>query len=137
MVCNVTPVYCELWAHFDSSPGTSDPYCIVTVGYVSVKTKVQKKTINPVWDERLTMGVLDKQLEGGQLEIVVMDKDRIGSDDCIGRVAIPLTDIPRNTQTPKEFKLKLEGGIKKKANNGVIKIYLHMYDGGATDGYKD
>jgi stromal membrane-associated protein len=35
--------------------GTSDPYCVVSIGKVSKKTKVIKKSVNPVWNEKLLL----------------------------------------------------------------------------------
>ena len=103
---------------------------------MSVKTKCVKKTVNPAWDEHLVMGVQEEQIPNGHLEIVVMDKDSFGKDDCIGQVTLPLADIPQNTQTGKDFSLKLTGG-QKKPQNGEVKIRLHFYNGAVQAGYKD
>merc|ERR1712232_971364 len=120
----------KLYAHVHSArnlqaadkKGTSDPYCVLTQGHVSIKTKPISKNLNPVWDERLEMGVYEKDLMAGELQVQVYDKDML-ADDSLGSVRIPLSTIPHGT--PKEFNLNLTGGSKK-SNNGVVKMYLHF-----------
>jgi Ca2+-dependent lipid-binding protein len=41
----------------DLSGGLCDPYCIVTLEKNQVKTKVIKKTLNPVWDEEFLFDI--------------------------------------------------------------------------------
>lgn len=35
--------------------GSSDPYCVISVDNKTVKTKVIKKTLNPVWNEKFKL----------------------------------------------------------------------------------
>ena len=82
------------------------------------------------------MGVQEEQIPNNHLEIVVMDKDSFGKDDCIGQVTLPLSEIPQNSQAGKDFTLKLTGGEKKKAQNGELKVRLHFYNGDVQSGYQ-
>jgi len=101
---------------------TSDPYVVLSQGYISVKTKVIPKNLHPHWDERLEMGVAERDLQMGELHIKVFDKDTL-RDDSLGDVRVPLSHIPHNSA--KEFNLNLKGG-ESKINNGVVKIFLHF-----------
>ena len=89
---------------FFDNLGTSDPYCVLSQGAVSIKTKVIQKNINPVWDERLEMGIYEKDVMAGELVIKVFDKDML-ADDSIGSTRLPLSSIPHNQ--PREFVLNV------------------------------
>ena len=54
--------------------GFSDPYCILKVGKQKPKqTSVQKKTLNPIWNEKFTFAA---ESMGDQVVIEVWDQDR-------------------------------------------------------------
>merc|ERR1712063_73247 len=108
--------------------GTSDPYVMLTQNNVSIKTKPIQKTVNPVWDEHLTMGIYEQELMAGELHVKVFDKDMM-SDDSIGTARIPLSQIPHGQ--PREFNVNLTGG-QGKQNDGVVKMYLHFARDGAA-----
>ncbi|KAH9300412.1 hypothetical protein KI387_011995, partial [Taxus chinensis] len=36
---------------------SSDPYVVVRLGHQSVRTRVIKKNLNPVWDEELSVSI--------------------------------------------------------------------------------
>ena len=80
--------------------GTSDPYAALTQGDITIKTKPVTKSLNPTWDERLSMGIYERDVMAGELMIKVFDKDML-ADDCIGSARLPLSHIPQHT--PKEF----------------------------------
>eukprot|EP01129_Flabellula_baltica_P002901 TRINITY_DN12784_c0_g1_i1.p1 TRINITY_DN12784_c0_g1~~TRINITY_DN12784_c0_g1_i1.p1 ORF type:complete len:406 (-),score=86.40 TRINITY_DN12784_c0_g1_i1:1061-2278(-) len=68
--------------------GTSDPYVILTTDFdkQKFKTKIIKKTLNPVWDQEF-------QFYGepsGNLLLKIWDKDKWVKDDFLGDVMIPL-----------------------------------------------
>ncbi len=62
--------------------GASDPYCEVSVGDLSLKTDVKKKTLNPVWNEMFDFSVKvdsnKKPLD--RFNIQVWDKDLFKRD---------------------------------------------------------
>eukprot|EP00013_Stygamoeba_regulata_P030033 CAMPEP_0177665350 /NCGR_PEP_ID=MMETSP0447-20121125/21004_1 /TAXON_ID=0 /ORGANISM="Stygamoeba regulata, Strain BSH-02190019" /LENGTH=107 /DNA_ID=CAMNT_0019171431 /DNA_START=392 /DNA_END=715 /DNA_ORIENTATION=- len=71
--------------------GTSDPYCILSVGPQKVKTKVKKKTLNPVWNEQFMFNIADCAAE--TLLVHVMDKDLFTNDDSMGTAEISLKGL--------------------------------------------
>ena len=50
------------------------------------KTPTIKKTLNPKFGQKFTFQAPMGKLRDIQLEIVVMDKDRLGRNDTIGKV---------------------------------------------------
>jgi hypothetical protein len=47
--------------------GFPDPYCIIQVGSIERKTKAKTKTLNPEWNETITLYVGGRR-EGGREE---------------------------------------------------------------------
>lgn len=83
--------------------GTSDPYCEVyccdgsptkdsTNSSERLKTKVVKKTLHPIFNERFVFGVQCDLSEMRQVVIDVYDSDHIGRDD-MGTVTIDMQEI--------------------------------------------
>ena len=103
--------------------GGADPYCILGMGNQILKSKVVKKTLNPVWDEKLmfSWNGLDPLL------INVMDKDVFKRDDPLGMLEFdlkPLYDagmIVNNETT--EYDLKL---TDTKHGNIQLKLTLEI-----------
>ncbi|KAK2187826.1 hypothetical protein NP493_153g05007 [Ridgeia piscesae] len=88
------------------SNGYSDPYLVVFVNKERrFTTKIKKKTLNPVWDEWVTMQ-LPKPNE--QLEISVWDRDVFFQKDFLGCLTFSLDDIrayskQNDVRTPRIF----------------------------------
>ncbi|KAI3747807.1 hypothetical protein L6452_10472 [Arctium lappa] len=59
---------------------SSDPYVIVRMGKQKLKTRVVKKNINPVWDEDLTLSILEPL----PVKLEVYDRDLFSADDKMG-----------------------------------------------------
>jgi len=69
-------------------PPTSDPYATAWVldrPNTEIRTKVIRETINPVWNYH---GVMDRCRHGEPIEFAVWDKDKVGTDDLLGRVML-------------------------------------------------
>jgi len=63
------------------------------VAWLKVKTRVVRKTLNPVFDETFTFyGVDANQLSGICLHFAVLSFDRFSRDDLIGEVVYELHD---------------------------------------------
>ena len=73
----------------------SDPYAKIIIPWdkKTARTKAKKNTLNPKWNEEFIFKVtpsLDKKIS-----IVVNDKDKLTSDDFLGKVEIDMMNIPR------------------------------------------
>ncbi|XP_062262913.1 synaptotagmin-2-like isoform X1 [Platichthys flesus] len=78
------------------SGGTSDPYVRVLLFPDKTKvhkTKVHKKTLNPVFNETFVFKVPYEELGGKTLTLSVFDYDRFSKHDVIGEVKIPMNTI--------------------------------------------
>ncbi|KAK3166506.1 hypothetical protein QOZ80_1AG0046580 [Eleusine coracana subsp. coracana] len=78
---------------------SSDPYVIINLGHQSMKTKVIKSSLNPVWNERLMLSIPDPV---PLLKLQVYDKDTFTTDDRMGEAEIniqPLVAAARAYET--------------------------------------
>lgn len=66
---------------------TSDPYVIISLGNQSVKTRVIKNNLNPVWNERLMLSIPEHI---PPLKLLVYDKDTFSTDDFMGEAEIDI-----------------------------------------------
>jgi len=69
---------------------TSDPYVVLQYGAQKVKTIVQKKNPNPVWNEVLQLSVTNPTKP---VHLEVFDEDKFTADDSMGVAEINITDI--------------------------------------------
>jgi hypothetical protein len=71
----------------DRLTGKADPYVIFRLGGKEVRSGVQKRTLNPIWNEEFQLSVpsLDSTLE-----VLVFDADLVGEDQAMGDAKIPL-----------------------------------------------
>ncbi|OVA01165.1 C2 calcium-dependent membrane targeting [Macleaya cordata] len=69
---------------------TSDPYVILTLGQQSMKTRVIKSNLNPVWNERLMLSIPDPI---PPLKLQVYDKDTFTTDDHMGEAEIDIQPL--------------------------------------------
>jgi len=104
--------------------GASDPYLQVKVGKVTVASKHIEKTLNPVWNEEMTIGIYPEHTSKN-IEISVYDKDTGRSDDFLGRAFVPMAKVPANRA--KHFELGL-------SEQGSVTLELYVTGEGAVDG---
>ncbi|CAH9091865.1 unnamed protein product [Cuscuta europaea] len=69
---------------------TSDPYVILSLGAQSVKTRVIKNNLNPVWNEKLMLSIPDTI---PPLKVLVYDKDTFTTDDFMGEADIDIQPL--------------------------------------------
>uniref|UniRef100_A0A0D6QYN2 C2 domain-containing protein n=1 Tax=Araucaria cunninghamii TaxID=56994 RepID=A0A0D6QYN2_ARACU len=69
---------------------SSDPYVVVKLANQTVRTRVVKKNLNPVWDEELTLSV---PYPTPPLKLQVMDKDRFSKDESLGEADLDLQPL--------------------------------------------
>ncbi|XP_076157035.1 synaptotagmin-11a [Alosa pseudoharengus] len=85
----------------DEQAGSSDPYVKMTIlpeKKHRVKTRVLRKTLEPVFDETFTFyGVSYSTLSELTLHFLVLSFDRFARDDIIGEAVVPLTGVDPST----------------------------------------
>ncbi|KAL4387711.1 hypothetical protein GQ457_09G025840 [Hibiscus cannabinus] len=69
---------------------SSDPYVMLTLGQQSVKTRVIKNNLNPVWNESLMLSIPDNI---PPLKVIVYDKDTFSHDDFMGESEIDIQPL--------------------------------------------
>jgi len=93
-ILNITVVKCVGLPARDSNVGSSDPYVklqLLPDKQHKVKTRVLRRTLNPVYDEDFTFyGIGENQLQSLTLHFVVLSFDRYSRDDVIGEVLLPV-----------------------------------------------
>jgi hypothetical protein len=73
--------------------GTSDPYAVVThEGEPVGRTKVKRRTTNPVWGERFFASA-SAALGSERVLVALYDHDVLGSHDHLGSVEIPIEAV--------------------------------------------
>jgi len=120
----VTVNRCENLPAKDSTAKSSDPYVklqLLPEKQHKVKTRVMRRTLNPVYDEDFTFyGIHFSQLPSLTLHFVVLSFDRYSRDDVIGEVMLDLEALDLSTSdsnplpisreiTPRSYKLKSQG----------------------------
>ena len=80
--------------------GLSDPFVKIsllpdtTESGQKLQTKVQRKTLNPFWNESFYFeGFSPQKLQSRVLHLVVVDHDRFSRNDSIGEIYIPLYQV--------------------------------------------
>ncbi|KAF5764647.1 putative Arf GTPase activating protein [Helianthus annuus] len=66
---------------------SSDPYVMLSLGNQSVKTRVIKSNLNPVWNEKLMLSIPE---DVPPLKVNVFDKDKFTEDDPMGEAEIDI-----------------------------------------------
>lgn len=93
----VSVVRCRDLPAKDPNVGSSDPYVklqLLPDKQHKVKTRVLRKTRNPVYDEDFTFyGIAFNQLAGITLHFVVLSFDRYSRDDIIGEIFCALNGV--------------------------------------------
>ncbi|KAK7243371.1 hypothetical protein RIF29_38164 [Crotalaria pallida] len=69
---------------------SSDPYVILSLGHQSVKTRVIKNNLNPVWNESLMLSIPENI---PPLKVLVYDKDTFSTDDFMGEAEIDIQPL--------------------------------------------
>ncbi|CAN1822706.1 Probable ADP-ribosylation factor GTPase-activating protein AGD11 [Linum perenne] len=109
---------------------TSDPYVILALGHQSVKTRVIKNNLNPVWNESLMLSIPDHI---PPLKLLVYDKDTFSTDDFMGEAEIdiePLVSAARAYETSSiDESTQLGKWVASKDNTLVKDGIISLIDG--------
>ncbi|KAB0394845.1 hypothetical protein E2I00_008080, partial [Balaenoptera physalus] len=93
-----------------ASVGLGDMYCehfVPTPKANKLKTKTQRNTLNPVWNEDLTYsGITDDDITHKVLRISVCDEDKLSHNEFIGEIRVPLRRLKPSQK--KHFNICLE-----------------------------
>ncbi|KAG7697487.1 hypothetical protein KL929_002234 [Ogataea haglerorum] len=90
--------------------GKSDPFVTITVNGVQVyKTEKVKKTLNPVFNEQVTIPV--KSRSRTEVKAVVYDWDVAGDNDLLGSAPMDLTKLKPKEKVPFEVRLDTQGSV--------------------------
>merc|ERR1712192_43738 len=68
----------------------ADPYVNVKYGSQLSKSKKKKNTLTPEWNHRVDLSLEGEGLE--EIQIEVMDWERLGKDEPMGKVSLPVED---------------------------------------------
>jgi len=99
--------------------GTSDCYCICWIGSAKATTTIKSSTVDPVWNEALTLKT--KSTSRPQLLIIdVKDRDRLTMDQDMGRIIVSLRQ-PSMLVEPQWFPVKCKS-IKFTHSQGMIQL---------------
>ncbi|KAE8721577.1 putative ADP-ribosylation factor GTPase-activating protein AGD11 [Hibiscus syriacus] len=69
---------------------TSDPYVILALGQQSVRTRVIRNSLNPIWNESLMLSIPESI---PPLKVLVYDKDTFKADDFMGDAEIDIQPL--------------------------------------------
>ncbi|XP_057520158.1 probable ADP-ribosylation factor GTPase-activating protein AGD11 isoform X2 [Amaranthus tricolor] len=109
---------------------SSDPYVILSLGQQSVKTRVIKNNLNPVWNEKLMLSIPDCV---PPLKLLVYDKDTFTTDDFMGQAEIdilPLVSAARDAeQSAQNEKTQLGKWEASKENTLTSDSIISLIDG--------
>ncbi|KAF0980263.1 hypothetical protein FDP41_013477 [Naegleria fowleri] len=98
--------------------GFSDPYVkIILNKYLEKKTKIIKKTLNPIWDDTFVFYYIMNEKGPVTIGFEVYDYDRFSRNDFLGKATLILNSD--QTERGKTYSVELP---LKKAKSGSIKI---------------
>ncbi|KAI7725247.1 hypothetical protein M8C21_014643 [Ambrosia artemisiifolia] len=101
---------------------TSDPYVILSLGNQSMKTRVIKSNLNPVWNEKLMLSIPNNI---PHLKVLVYDRDTFKADDFMGDAEIdiqPLVYAAKASENSEVDESTMPHGKCTESKDGVITI---------------
>lgn len=93
--------------------GTSDPYVKIYAENIQLRTKTEPSTLNPKWNFSTTIPI---HHTGHNLQLAVFDHNKFTSDEFIGMIFIPLSDLEPGKELDAWFPLKPRPGKKTKVD---------------------
>ncbi|XP_044461455.1 probable ADP-ribosylation factor GTPase-activating protein AGD11 [Mangifera indica] len=74
---------------------SSDPYVILVLGHQTLRTRVIKNNLNPIWNESLMLSIPE---DVPPLKVYVYDKDKFSYDDFMGEAEIDIQPLVAATK---------------------------------------
>lgn len=91
--------------------GKSDPFAYVYVDGCKIhKTKIIKKSLNPVWNEKVDLSIIS--LQRTKIVLKLLDWDRAGDNDYLGQVTLDSKDIVPNKLQKWDLPLETKGTVQ-------------------------
>ncbi|KAG4958114.1 hypothetical protein JHK85_044494 [Glycine max] len=115
----------------DLSPSTltssCDPYVEVKLGNYKGRTKHIEKKTNPEWNQVYAFS--KDRIQSSVLEVIVKDKEMLGRDDYIGRVAFDLNEVPTRVPpdsplAPQWYRLEDRRGEGKVRGDIMLAVWM-------------
>ncbi|KAK7401529.1 hypothetical protein VNO78_13078 [Psophocarpus tetragonolobus] len=104
-----------------------DPYVEVKLGNYKGRTKHIEKKTNPEWNQVYAFS--KDRIQSSVLEVIVKDKDMVGRDDYIGRVALDLNEVPTRVPpdsplAPQWYRLEDRRGEGKLRGDIMLAVWM-------------
>ncbi|GME72339.1 unnamed protein product [[Candida] boidinii] len=91
--------------------GKSDPFALLFLNGVEIfKSSVAKKTLDPVWNEKIKFPI--RSVSRGEVKLVVYDWDRAVSNDLLGEAILDLSRVKPNGAVQMNVPLDTQGSIQ-------------------------
>ncbi|KAE8589200.1 hypothetical protein XENTR_v10022909 [Xenopus tropicalis] len=115
----------------DEHSQCSDPFIKMTIlpdKKHRVKTRVLRKTLDPVFDETFTFyGIPYSQLQDLVLHFLVLSFDRFSRDDVIGEVLVPLAGVDPSTGKVQITRDIIKRNFQKCMSRGELQVSLSYH----------
>jgi len=99
--------------------GKSDPYLRIFCGPLKYKTKIVKKTLDPVWTNEV-FEIPGSIAKSNPIEIECWDWDAVGTDDYMGEFSFKSDVVPTvGEELVQEFPLE-KPRVKSMKKSGVV-----------------
>ncbi|KIY44255.1 hypothetical protein FISHEDRAFT_67843 [Fistulina hepatica ATCC 64428] len=78
-----------------------DPFCVISFGKKVFRTRVIRHSLSPQWDERLLFHVRRYETNY-RVHFTILDWDKISSNDHVGDVSLPVSELVEGVEQPDE-----------------------------------
>ena len=100
--------------------GLADPYVLLSWGDQQEKTRVLKKTLNPIFDSEFQFSLIG---DANKLSIEVWDWDRVGTDELIGGCSLSISDLkPHPDLNSVQLQLTLKTTKEKSSKRKSLQV---------------
>ncbi|KAH9173704.1 C2 domain-containing protein [Lactarius sanguifluus] len=101
------------WPNMTYTGWDMDPFVEVSIGDEVKRTKIIRHSLDPVWDEQLLLHVRGADLShsSARIQLTVIDRDKITSNDPVGEAEIKITTILQGAEK-----------MKKELNTGLYSV---------------
>ena len=105
--------------------GTSDPFCTLRCAGQTRRTAVKQRTLEPQWEEEHTFIVTSSAIQGA-LELTCWDKDLLSADDFMGKLHLPLAEMPVGQAQEGWFELTSKAGKQETHGRSYGRVWLSL-----------